>query len=43
MGPAEMKEVASLIGRAITDPASAAAVAAEVSALVARHPAYERP
>jgi glycine hydroxymethyltransferase len=43
MEPADMKEVASLIGRAVTQPSSAAAVAAEVSTLVARHPAYERP
>lgn len=42
MGTDDMKEVASLIGRAVSDPTSAAAVAADVSALVARHPAYER-
>ncbi len=50
MGTGEMKEVASLIGRAIkadieTDAgrAEAAAVAEEVSALVAKFPAYPAP
>ena len=50
MGTGEMKEVASLIGRAVkadieTDSgrAEAAAVAEEVSALVAKFPAYPAP
>jgi glycine hydroxymethyltransferase len=50
MGAGEMKEVASLIGRAVradigTDAgrAEAAAVAEEVSALVAKFPAYPSP
>jgi glycine hydroxymethyltransferase len=40
-----MKEVASLIGRAVRDAdgSAAAEVAAAVSALVGRHPAYARP
>ncbi len=38
----QMKEVASLIARAVRDPAHAAAVADEVSALVAQFPAYPR-
>jgi glycine hydroxymethyltransferase len=38
----DMKEIASLIGRAVKDADGAAAteIAAAVSALVARHPAY---
>src|SRR5664279_3099300 len=45
MGEGEMKEVASLIGRALRDQdgSAAAEISAEVSALVARHPAYPRP
>ena len=42
MTPDEMKEVASLIARAITAPETAAAVAADVQELVSRHPAYDR-
>ncbi len=40
----DMKEIASLIGRAIrdTDGSATASVAAEVAELVARHPAYPR-
>jgi glycine hydroxymethyltransferase len=40
MGEGEMKEVASLIGRAVRDPGATAEVAAAVSALVARFPIY---
>jgi glycine hydroxymethyltransferase len=43
MGESDMKEVASLIGRAITTPQAAAEVAADVEALVRRYPAYPRP
>jgi glycine hydroxymethyltransferase len=42
MGEGEMKEIAALIGRAVRDPAAAPEVAAAVSTLVARHPAYPR-
>ena len=40
MGEAEMAEIGRLIARAVKDPASAAEVAQEVSALVRRFPAY---
>ncbi|MFM8239438.1 MAG: serine hydroxymethyltransferase [Actinomycetota bacterium] len=40
MGEAEMAVIGRLIGTAVTDPAAAPAVAAEVSELVARFPAY---
>ncbi len=40
MGEGEMKEVASLIGRAVREPQAAAEVAAAVSNLVARFPIY---
>jgi glycine hydroxymethyltransferase len=45
MTDGDMKEVAALIGRAVRDAdgSAAAEVAAGVSALVARHPAYPRP
>jgi glycine hydroxymethyltransferase len=45
MGEGDMKEVASLIGRAVRDAdgSAAAEIAAAVGALVARHPAYARP
>ena len=45
MSDGDMKEVAALIGRAVRDAdgSAAAEVAAGVSALVARHPAYPRP
>ncbi|HVF19622.1 MAG TPA: serine hydroxymethyltransferase [Mycobacteriales bacterium] len=44
MAEGEMKEIASLIGRAVRDgsPAVAAEVRSVVDALVARHPAYPR-
>ncbi|MFM9134863.1 MAG: serine hydroxymethyltransferase [bacterium] len=42
MGEAEMSLVGELIARAVTDPASAPTVAAEVTALVERFPAYDR-
>ena len=44
MTEGDMKEIASLIGRAVRDADGSAAdgVAAEVAALVARHPAYPR-
>ncbi|MEZ5114744.1 MAG: serine hydroxymethyltransferase [Candidatus Nanopelagicales bacterium] len=44
MAESDMKEVASLIGRAVRDAdgAAAAEVGAEVAALVSRHPAYPR-
>ncbi len=42
MGEAEMAVVGALIGRAVTDPASAPAVASEVTELVERFPAYDR-
>ena len=42
MGEAEMGLVGELIARAVTDPASAGAVAAEVTGLVERFPAYDR-
>ena len=40
MGEGEMKEVAGLIARAVRQTADPASLAAEVRALVARHPAY---
>ncbi|CAO5173466.1 serine hydroxymethyltransferase (PLP-dependent) [Frankia sp. AiPs1] len=43
MGEGEMKEIATLIGRAVRDPGAAGDVAAAVSALVGRYPAYPRP
>lgn len=42
MGTAEMKEVGDLIARAIKEPETASAVAADVTDLVSRHPAYDR-
>ena len=45
MGPAQMKEIASLIARAIKDgedPSKAAAIKADVSALTAQFPVYPR-
>jgi glycine hydroxymethyltransferase len=44
MDEGDMKEVASLIGRVVRDEdgSAAAGVAADVSALVRRHPAYPR-
>jgi len=42
MQSGEMKEVADLIARAITDPQSAETISAEVTSLVERHPAYDR-
>ena len=45
MGPAQMKEIASLIARAIKDgeePAKAAAIKADVRALTAQFPVYPR-
>jgi glycine hydroxymethyltransferase len=35
-----MKEIATLIGRAVREPDAAAEVAADVLNLVTRHPAY---
>jgi glycine hydroxymethyltransferase len=45
MAEEEMKEIASLVGRAVRDESGAAAeeIAAAVKTLVARHPAYPRP
>jgi len=45
MGPGEMAQIASLIGRAIRDTTGeqAGAIAAEVGDLVAAHPAYPEP
>ncbi len=40
MGIAQMKEIASLIGRAVREPAAAPDVRAGVDALVAQYPAY---
>jgi len=40
MDAGNMKEIASLIGRAVREPATAAAVAADVLELVKKHPAY---
>jgi glycine hydroxymethyltransferase len=40
MGESEMLQVASLIGRAVRDPASGPEVAEAIAALVAAHPAY---
>jgi glycine hydroxymethyltransferase len=42
MGTAEMKEVGDLISRAIREPEAADEVAADVTDLVSRHPAYDR-
>ncbi|SNQ48588.1 serine hydroxymethyltransferase [Frankia canadensis] len=42
MGEGEMKEIATLIGRAVRDPAAGPEIATAVSSLVARHPAYPR-
>jgi glycine hydroxymethyltransferase len=42
MAETDMAEVGALIARAITEPAAAAEVAAQVGSLVARHPAYDR-
>ncbi|MCK9896109.1 serine hydroxymethyltransferase [Frankia sp. AgB32] len=42
MGEDDMKEIATLIARAVRDPAAAPEVATAVSVLVARHPAYPR-
>ena len=44
MGTDDMKEIAGLIGRAVrdTDGSATAAIAEQVGALVARHPAYPR-
>ncbi len=42
MGEAEMKDIAGLIGRVVRDPGESADVAADVSALVGRFPAYPR-
>jgi glycine hydroxymethyltransferase len=45
MSESDMKDVAALISRAVRDAdgSEAGDVAAAVSALVARHPAYPRP
>jgi len=43
MVESDMKEVASLIGRAISNPQAAPEVAAAVEELVRRYPAYPRP
>ncbi|CAB4828423.1 MAG: aminotransferase class I/II-fold pyridoxal phosphate-dependent enzyme [Actinobacteria bacterium] len=40
MDAGNMKEIAALIGRAVREPATAAAVAADVLELVTKHPAY---
>ncbi len=40
MDAGNMKEIATLIGRAVREPATAAAVAADVLELVTNHPAY---
>ena len=40
MDAGNMKEIATLIGRAVREPATAAAVAADVLELVTKHPAY---
>ena len=40
MDAGKMKEIAALIGRAVREPATAAAVAADVLELVTKHPAY---
>lgn len=40
MEEGNMKEIASLIGRAVREPATAGAVAGDVLELVTRHPAY---
>ena len=42
MGEGEMKEIASLIARAVRDESAAAEVGATVAAMVERHPAYPR-
>ncbi|MCM3886375.1 serine hydroxymethyltransferase [Frankia sp. R82] len=43
MGEGEMKDIATLIGRAVRDPGAAGEVRAAVSALVSRYPVYPRP
>jgi glycine hydroxymethyltransferase len=45
MGPGEMAQIVSLIGRAIRDTTGeqAGSIAAEVGDLVAAHPAYPEP
>jgi len=43
MAEGEMKEIASLIGRAVRDESAAPEVAKSVKALVEAHPAYPRP
>ncbi|HVE98712.1 MAG TPA: serine hydroxymethyltransferase [Mycobacteriales bacterium] len=43
MTEGDMKEIASLIGRAVRDESSTAEVAAAVAGLVERHPAYPQP
>ncbi|CAB4671819.1 unannotated protein [freshwater metagenome] len=40
MDAGDMKEIAALIGRAVREPATSAAVAADVLELVTKHPAY---
>ena len=40
MDAGNMKEIAALIGRAVREPATSAAVAADVLELVTKHPAY---
>lgn len=40
MNAGDMKEIAALIGRAVREPATAAAVAADVLEFVTKHPAY---
>ncbi len=42
MREGEMKEIVTLIARAVRDPAAAADIAAGVATLVERHPAYPR-
>ncbi|WP_163547712.1 serine hydroxymethyltransferase [Candidatus Frankia nodulisporulans] len=42
MGSGEMKEIATLIGRALREPDAAGEIRAAVSALVTQHPAYPR-
>jgi len=42
MGVGEMKDIASLISRAVREPAAGAEVRAAVTALVERFPAYPR-
>jgi hypothetical protein len=40
MDAGNMKEIAAFIGSAVREPATAAAVAADVLELVTKHPAY---